>query len=109
MAAVIDGLSTADDQLRADGLRHGRYWFHDSADRTLQRIRDIPEGAPTTVGDLALAAELPSASLESKEGRASELYDRPRQQHPATLCVTPTRDLHVTGALATSAARPVSG
>lgn len=62
-ACVIDGLRTADDQLRADALLHARRWFHDSADRALQRIRTIPEGASTTTEDLALVAELLGAAL----------------------------------------------
>ncbi len=78
-AAVIDELSTADDQLKADALLHARRWFHDGAARTLQRIRSIPEGAPTTADDLALVADLLSAALEPGEGRALELDDRHTQ------------------------------
>ncbi len=66
-ASVIDGLRTADDQLTADALLHARRWFHDSADRTLQRIRAIPEGASTTAEDLALVAELLGAALRPGE------------------------------------------
>lgn len=76
-AAVIDGLSAADDQLKADALLHARRWYTDGAARTLQRICTIPEGASTTADDLVLVAELLSAALEPGEGRALERGDRP--------------------------------
>jgi len=79
VAEVLDGLSNADNQLKADALLHARRWFHDNAARTLQRIRTIPEGASTTADDLALVAELLSAALESGEGRAPEPDDHTTQ------------------------------
>ena len=62
-ALVVDGLSGADSQLRSDALLHARRWFTDSADRTLRRIRAIPEGAQTTADDISLVAELLHATL----------------------------------------------
>lgn len=74
--AVIDGLRAADDQLKADALLHAGRWFHDSAARTLQRIRNIPEGAATMAEDLALVAELLSAALEPGVGSGPAPQDR---------------------------------
>lgn len=62
-ASVVDGLAGSDRQLRADALLHARRWFIDTADRTLQRIRAVPEGTGTSAGDLALVAELLGAAL----------------------------------------------
>ena len=62
-ALVVDGLSGADSQLRSDALLHARRWFTDSADRTLRKIRAIPEGAQTTADDISLVAELLHAAL----------------------------------------------
>lgn len=63
-SVVIDGLRAAESELKADALLHARRWFHESAARTLRRIRHIPEGASTTAQDLALVAELLRAALE---------------------------------------------
>ena len=71
VAEVLDGLSNADNQLKADALLHARRWFLDNADRTLQRIRNIPEGTPTTADDLALVAELLVAALEPGKAQPS--------------------------------------
>lgn len=64
-ASVIEGLRSADSQLRSDAMLHARRWFTDSADRTVKRVRAVPEGAQTTVDDLNLVAELLAAALES--------------------------------------------
>jgi hypothetical protein len=64
-AAVIAGLRVADSQLRSDAHLHAQRWFTESADRTLSRIRAVPEGSQTTLDDLALVAELLAAALES--------------------------------------------
>jgi hypothetical protein len=63
-ASVIADLRAADSQLRSDALLHARRWFTQSADRTLRRIRAVPEGAQTTADDLTLVAELLAAALE---------------------------------------------
>lgn len=64
-ASVVQGLRGADRQLRSDALLHVRRWFIDNADRTLRRIRTVPEGAQTTADDLVLVAELLAAALKS--------------------------------------------
>ena len=64
-ASVIDGLRTADVQLRADAILHARRWFREAADRTLRQIRSIPEGTSTTAEDLELVAELLDSGLRS--------------------------------------------
>jgi len=63
-AAVVQGLREADGQLRSDALLHAKRWFTTSIDRTLARIRAVPEGSTTTLDDLALVAELLDAALE---------------------------------------------
>ena len=62
-AAVIDGLRGADSQLRSDAQLHARRWFTDSAERTLKKVRAVPEGEQTTLDDLTLVAELLAAAL----------------------------------------------
>ncbi len=62
---VIEGLRSAESRLKSDALLHARRWFTDSADRTLKRIRGVPEGTQATVDDLILVAELLATALES--------------------------------------------
>ncbi len=60
---VADGLQSAGKQLRDDALLHVGRWFEQGRDRTLKRIRTIPEGATTTQDDLDLVAELLTSAL----------------------------------------------
>lgn len=61
--SVVDGLRSADRQLKADALLHAQRWFTDSAHRTLKKIRAVPEGEQAGAGDIALVAELLGAAL----------------------------------------------
>ena len=56
-------LITADPQIRADATRHAQRWFNDHADRSLRRVRGIPEGRNTELDDLHLVGELLHAVL----------------------------------------------
>lgn len=60
---VVDGLQSAGQQLKDDALLHVGRWFEKGRDRTLKRIRTIPEGGATTMDDLDLVAELLTAAL----------------------------------------------
>ncbi|MEV8509361.1 hypothetical protein AB0368_31645 [Actinoplanes sp. NPDC051475] len=63
-------LASADPQIRGDAARHARLWFHDRCERSLRRIRSIPEGRDTELDDLHLINELLQAALsEPKQGR----------------------------------------
>ncbi len=55
---VSDGLQSAGQQLKDDALLHVHRWFERGRDRTLKRIRSIPEGVGTTQDDVELVAEL---------------------------------------------------
>lgn len=58
-----DQLHAADRQLREDALLHARRWFDLSADRSLRRIRAVPEGGDVEIDDLRLAGDLMDAAL----------------------------------------------
>lgn len=60
---VADGLQWAGQQLKDDALLHVARWFEQGRDRTLKRIRSIPEGATMTQADLELVAELLTTAL----------------------------------------------
>jgi hypothetical protein len=60
---VADGLQAAGQQLKDDALLHVHLWFEQGRDRTLKKIRNIPEGAGTTQDDLVLVAELLRTAL----------------------------------------------
>ena len=60
---VVDGLQSAGQQFKDDALLHVGRWFEKGRDRTLKRIRTIPEGGATTMDDLDLVAELLTAAL----------------------------------------------
>ncbi len=66
-AVVRAQLGAADPQLRADAARHARRWFNDYADRSLRRVRSIPEGRATELDDLHLVGELLDAVLTESE------------------------------------------
>ena len=51
---VAAGLQQAGQHLKDDALLHVARWFKPGRDRTLKRIRSIPEGATTTQDDLKL-------------------------------------------------------
>lgn len=59
-----DQLERAGPQLRADALLHSRRWFHDTADRSLKKIRTVPEGRDVELDDLHLTGDLLAAALE---------------------------------------------
>lgn len=59
-----DQLEAADPQLRADALLHARRWFSESADRSLGRIRAVPEGDDVEIDDVRLVGDLLVAALE---------------------------------------------
>ncbi len=59
-----DQLERAGPQLRADALLHSRRWFHDTADRSLRKIRAVPEGRDVELDDLHLTGDLLTAALE---------------------------------------------
>lgn len=65
-------LAHADPRIRADAARHARRWFHNYADRSLRRVRGIPEGRNTELDDLHLVGELLDAALSAP--------DQPEQQ-----------------------------
>lgn len=60
---VAAGLQSAGQHLKDDALLHVARWFEQGRDRTLKRIRSIPEGATTTQDDLELVAELLTTAL----------------------------------------------
>ncbi len=60
---VAAGLQSAGQQLKDDALLHVARWFEQGRDRTLKRIRSIPEGATMTQADLELVAELLTTAL----------------------------------------------
>ncbi|MGH3586740.1 MAG: hypothetical protein ACRDQ0_10495 [Pseudonocardia sp.] len=57
-------LAAADRLLRADALLHARRWFDQAADRSLKRVRAVPEGASLEVDDLRLVGDLLIAALD---------------------------------------------
>jgi hypothetical protein len=59
-----DQLEVADSQLRADALLHARRWFDQAADRSLRRIRAVPEGRDVEIDDVRLVGDLLVAALE---------------------------------------------
>ena len=61
--SVVDGLRAAGQQLKDDAHLHVLRWFEQGRDRTLKRIKGIPEGEGTTQDDLILVAELLAAAL----------------------------------------------
>jgi hypothetical protein len=58
-----DQLESADAQMRADALLHARRWFDQSADRSLKRIRALPEGRDMDLDDVRLVGDLLVAAL----------------------------------------------
>lgn len=58
-----DQLELADAQFCADALLHARRWFDQSADRSLTRIRAVPEGRDVDVDDVRLVGDLLVAAL----------------------------------------------
>jgi len=58
-----DQLESADAQMRADALLHARRWFDQSADRSLRRIRAVPEGRDVELDDVRLVGDLLGAAL----------------------------------------------
>jgi hypothetical protein len=58
-----DQLEAADPQLRADALLHARRWFDQTADRSLAKIRRVPEGNDVHVEDVRLVGDLLIATL----------------------------------------------
>ena len=61
-------LASAHPQIRTDAALHARRWFNDHADRSLRRVRGIPEGRDTELDDLHLVGELLLAVLSEPEG-----------------------------------------
>jgi hypothetical protein len=59
-----DQLEAADRQLRADALLHARRWFDETADRSLRRIRAVPEGRDIELDDVRLVGDLLVAALD---------------------------------------------
>ena len=60
-------LAHADPRIRADAVRHAQRWFGDHADRSLRRVRDIPEGRNAELDDLHLVGELLCDALAAPE------------------------------------------
>lgn len=58
-----DQFESADTQLRADALLHARRWFDQSADRSLSKIRAVPEGRDMDIDDVRLVGDLLVAAL----------------------------------------------
>jgi hypothetical protein len=63
--ASRDQLEAADSQLRADALLHARRWFDQFADRSLVKIRAIPEGRDTEIEDVRLVGDLLVGALDA--------------------------------------------
>lgn len=59
-----DQLEAAAPRLRADALLHARRWFDQLADRSLGKIRAIPEGRDIESDDVRLIGDLLVAALE---------------------------------------------
>lgn len=57
-SASRDQLEAADRQLRADALLHARRWFHETAERSLSKVRAIPEGQDVDIDDIRLVGDL---------------------------------------------------
>ena len=53
-----DQLEAADSRLRADALLHARRWFDQFADRSLVKIRAMPEGRDMEIEDVRLVGDL---------------------------------------------------
>lgn len=53
-----DQLESADQQLRADALLHARRWFQESAQRSLGKVRAVPEGHDIDIDDIRLVGDL---------------------------------------------------
>ena len=66
-----DQLEHADEQLRQDALLHAERWFHQTATRSLRKIRVVPEGHDVEADDLQLVGELLSAAMK----RADDIGD----------------------------------
>ncbi len=62
--ASRDQLEAADRQLRADALLHARRWFHQAADRSLKKVRAVPEGRDLELDDMRLVGDLLVAALD---------------------------------------------
>ena len=60
-----DQLESAAAQPRADALLHARRWFDQTADRSLMKIRAVPEGRDVNVDDVRLVGDLLAAALAS--------------------------------------------
>lgn len=60
-------LAHADPRIRADAARHAQRWFSDHADRSLRRVRDIPEGRNAELDDIHLVGELLAHALAAPE------------------------------------------
>jgi hypothetical protein len=58
-----DQLESADPQLREDALLHAKRWFGHSADRSLSKIRAVPEGNDIEIDDVRLVGDLLVAAL----------------------------------------------
>jgi hypothetical protein len=61
-----DQLETAHSQLRADALLHARRWFDQTADRSLAKIRRVPEGNDVEIEDVRLVGDLLIATLTDR-------------------------------------------
>lgn len=58
-------LGAADQQLRTDALLHARRWFHQTAGRSLKKIRAVPEGRDLELDDVRLVGDLLVGALEA--------------------------------------------
>jgi hypothetical protein len=59
-----DQLEVAGQLLRADALLHARRWFHETADRSLKKIKVVPEGGDVELDDVRLVGDLLVAALD---------------------------------------------
>jgi nucleotidyltransferase AbiEii toxin of type IV toxin-antitoxin system len=68
-------LRAADQGLRADALLHARRWFHEAGDRSLKKIRAVPEGRDLDLDDVRLVGDLLVAALTAGESAPVESDD----------------------------------
>ncbi|MGH8966191.1 MAG: hypothetical protein ACRDXB_12800 [Actinomycetes bacterium] len=59
-----DQLAAAGQLLRTDALLHSRRWFDEAVDRSLKKVRAVPEGESLEVDDLRLVGDLLIAALD---------------------------------------------
>lgn len=65
-SASRDQLEAADPQLRADALLHAQRWFDQTADRSLAKIRRVPEGNDVDIEDVRLVRDLLITTLTDR-------------------------------------------